>query len=97
MSERMEERHLGMRGIFEIKYLTSQESVLKTSIVDHDQMITLADRLKTDTTVKNENRRKMAKIHQRLKDERNFLNTSAIHTVPEKVIGPYQMCVKMWE
>ena len=42
ISEKMEEPHLQMRGIFEIKYLTSEESALRAALVDYEQMMVLS-------------------------------------------------------
>ena len=72
LSKKYEEDYLALRGIFKIRFLTSELSALRAKVTDHEQLLSLSLQLSKDTKVKPERRKEIALLHQRLKNSKNF-------------------------
>ena len=90
ISKEYEENYLALRGIFKIRFLTSEESVLKAKLTDHEQLLKLTLQLSKDTNVKKERRDELLDLHKRLKNSENFFKTLGVMSALNEVISPYQ-------
>ena len=90
ISKEYEENYLALRGIFKIRFLTSEESALKAKLTDHEQILTLMLELSKDTNVKKERRDELLDLHKRLKNSENFFKTLSVMSALNEVISPYQ-------
>ena len=90
ISKEYEENYLALRGIFKIRFLTSEESALKAKLTDHEQLLKLTLDLSKDTNVKKERRDEVLDLHKRLKNSENFFKTLGVMSALNEVISPYQ-------
>ena len=86
----IEEKTVKPQGIFEIKYLTSEESATDATLKDYLQIMKLTQELKDDKSIKRDTRKKMKKIHNRTRDARTLINTIALNSLLKKGVSPYQ-------
>ena len=91
LSVQYEEHYLALRGIFKIRFLTSELSALRAKLHDQEQLLSLTRELSKDTSVKKERRDEIKDLHQRLKDSQNFFETLGVMAALEEVIAPYQL------
>ena len=84
------ENYLALRGIFKIRFLTSELSALKARVVDQEQLLKLTLELSRDTSIKKERREEIRNLHQRLKNSMNFFQTLGVKAALEEMIAPYQ-------
>ena len=90
ISKEYEESYLALRGIFKIRFLTSEESALKAKLTDHEQFLKLTLELSKDTNVKKGRRDELLDLHKRLKNSENFFKTLSVMSALNEVISPYQ-------
>jgi len=87
LSEKYEEHYLALRGIFKIRFLTSELSALKAKLADHEQLLKLTLELSNDSSVKKERREEIRELHKRLKNSENFFKTLGVLAALEEVIS----------
>ena len=78
-----------MRGIFKIRFLTSELSALEAKIIDHEKLLKMTLELSKDTSVKRERRAEIKELHRRLKDSERFFNSLGVMEALE-MISPNQ-------
>ena len=56
LSKKYEEHYLALRGIFKIRFLTSELSALEARVADQEQLLTMTLELSKNTSIKKERR-----------------------------------------
>ena len=77
-------------GIFEIKYLTSDEKAIRAALVDYEQLLQITKDLSINTSIKREKRKEILQLHHKLKNSENFVVLLSLKSALETVISPYQ-------
>ena len=70
----MEERTIQQKGIFEIKYLTSEESATSACLTDYLQILKLTKDLQADKNIARDTRKNIKSLHNKLRDARTYIN-----------------------
>ena len=89
ISVKYEEDYRALRGIFKIRFLTSELSALVAKLIDHEQLLKMTQELSKDTSVKKARREEIKELHHRLKDSERFFNSLGVMEALE-MISPYQ-------
>ena len=86
----LKRRTVKLRGLFDIKFLTSEESATDVTLQDYVQMIKLIQELQDDKSLKKEKRSMMTKLFKLITDARVFINLIALNSVLQQGISKYQ-------
>ena len=91
IAKEYEERSLRIRGLFAVKYLTSEKDATESFLVDYLQLLKLTDNLRKDKKLKKEQRENVGRLLTSLRNARVLINAVALHSALEEAVAPYQL------
>ena len=89
IAKEFEEKSLKLKGLFDVKFLTSEQSANEALLVDYLQLLQLIENLQSDRNLKRERKETIKKLNAKLRDARVLCNAVALDSAVQEGIAPY--------